>query len=45
MVNSPTFNSEELEVNFATNTLATYLITKMLLPTLETSKDVSSFFY
>lgn len=40
MVNTRTLNSEGMETNFATNTLATYLITKMLLPLLRSSEDV-----
>lgn len=41
MVNTRTLNSDGLEVNFATNTLAAYLLTSLLLPTLKTSQDVS----
>ncbi|KAM7535633.1 hypothetical protein Aperf_G00000096039 [Anoplocephala perfoliata] len=39
MVNTRTLNSDGMETNFATNTLATYLITTMLLPLLKSSED------
>ena len=39
MVNTSTTNGDNLEVNFATNTLAVYIITNQFLPLLEKSKD------
>ena len=39
MVNTRTMNEDNLEVNFATNTLAVYVITNQFVPLLEKSKD------
>ncbi len=41
MVNEKTLNSDGTEVNFATNTLGTYLLTEGFLSSLEASKNVS----
>ncbi|TPP64608.1 Dehydrogenase/reductase SDR family member 12 [Fasciola gigantica] len=39
MVNELTVDSNGLEANFATNTLATYVLTECLLPALKKSSD------
>jgi len=39
MVNTRTLNSEGMEVNFATNSLGTYILTSALLPILQASDD------
>ena len=45
MVNELTRTPDNLEINFATNTLGTYILTETLIELLARSSDVRNYYY